>query len=776
MSDQPLNVVGTSVNKVDGMALATGAPLFVADDVPVGTLVGRILRSPHAHARIVRIDPTRARALAGVHAVLTHEDVPRIAITTAGQGAPEPSPYDTFVLDNKVRFVGDHVALVAAETAEIASAALRLIDVEYEILPAILDPLRAQDEGAPVIHDEPEAVMPIPVEYDPAHNVCSHVSVSEGDVDGAMAKAEHRIDHTYSVHYAQHAPIEPHVCAGWLDGYGRLVLRTSTQVPFHARRITARALGLDVRRIHVIKPRIGGGFGTKQEVLLEPLVAALVLACRRPVMIQLNREEELVFSRTRHGMHVRLESGFDGDGTLKSTRMTVLSNTGAYGSHGLTVMTNCGSKTLPLYRREAVAFEGTTVYTNMPVAGAYRGYGGTQASFAQEVQIDEIAEVLGEDPLEYRKRMHIEVGESSPVFAMLGEGKAGVAQAIGSSGLAKALELGAEAIGWKDKRGKPGDGPIKRGIGMAALMQGSSIPEIDMASVTIKMNEDGSFNLLAGAADLGTGADTVLAQVAAEVLGVSVDKMIVLSGDTDTTPFDVGAYASSTTYLSGAAAKKAAEKIAEQIREVAAQELGCSAADVRLADGDALAPDGTSVSLARVGSITLYERDQFQIAATESAISHCSPPPFAAHFVEVEVDTETGLVKAKKYVAAVDCGRAIHPKLAEGQVEGSVANALSYALSERFIFDAKGKVLNGNFSDYRITSSVDMPEMVTIMVPTEEPTGPFGAKSVSEININGACPAIANAIYDAVGVRIRHTPFTPDKVLAALDEKAARER
>ncbi|MFH1810824.1 MAG: molybdopterin cofactor-binding domain-containing protein [Pseudomonadota bacterium] len=768
MSTNTLKVIGHSVTKLDAMALACGAPMFVADELPAGTLIGKVLRSPHAHARIRRIDATKARALAGVHAVLTHHDVPRIPFTTAGQGAPEPSPYDTFILDSKVRFVGDHVALVAAETAAIADRALSLIEVDYEILPAVLDMRQAQAAGAPVIHDEPEATIPIPVEYDPEHNLCAHVDVSAGDVDAALARADQRIDHEYEVHYGQHAPLEPHVCAAWVDPMGRIIIRTSTQVPFHARRITARALNLDVRQIRVIKPRIGGGFGAKQEVLLEPMVAALALAARRPVLLELNRYEETVCSRTRHPQAVRLEQGYMDDGRLVATRMTVLSNTGAYGSHGLTVLTNCGSKTLPLYHRDTVAFRGTTVYTNLPVGGAYRGYGGTQASFAQEVQVDEICQHLGIDPLEWRLKHHINKGEGSPVFAMLGEGKAGVEQIIRSCGLTKCIRLGAKAIGWK-KRGKPGKGPIKRGIGMAALMQGSSIPEIDMASVSLKMNEDGSFNLLAGATDLGTGSDTVLAQIAAEVLGTDVGHFVVLSSDTDVTPFDVGAYASSTTYLSGEAARRAALKVATQIKQVAAQVLGCKPGQITLADSACHGPDGKQVSLRDIGSRTLYEADQFQIAATESAISHQSPPPFAAHFAEVDVDTETGVVRVKKYVAACDCGRALHPQLAEGQIEGSVANGISYALTERFIFNDKGKVLNGTFDGYRIMAANDMPELVTILVPTVEPTGPYGAKSVSEININGACPAISNAIFDACGIRLRKTPFTPEAVLAALD-------
>ncbi len=769
--------VGRSVKKLDALAMATGAPLYCADQLPEGCQIARILRSPHAHARIKNIDVSKARAMKGVACVLTYKDVPRNPITTAGQGFPEPSPYDTFILDSKVRYVGDPVAFIVAETAEIAEEAMKLIEVDYEVLPAVLDMRDAQKEGAPIIHDEPDCSIPIPIPYVPEKNIVALVDVKAGDVEGEIKNAKHQIDYEYEVHYAQHAPIEPHTCLGWLDGYGRLNLRTSTQVPFHARRLTARALGLKVRDIRVQKPRVGGAFGTKQEVLLEPMVGAMVLACKKPVLLQLNREEELIFSRCRHPQAVRIATGFEDDGTLRGCKMTVLSNTGAYGSHGLTVMTNCGSKTLPLYHRTALAFQGTCVYTNLPVPGAYRGYGGTQASFAQEVQMDEIAEILHRDPLELRQQLHIRPGEGSPAFAMLGEGKEGVEQVVTSCGVGDCMKLGAEEIDWYHKRAqyRTDHTATKRyGVGMAALMQGSSIPEIDMASVTIKMNEDGSFNLTAGATDLGTGSDTMLAQCAAEAIGTQASNIVVYSSDTDLTPFDVGAYASSTTYLSGQAAIKCGKAIAKMIKEVAASEFGCNADDVKLEDNMCISPEGDKLSFERVGQISLYERDQHQIAATESAISHCSPPPFAAHFVEVEVDIETGVVKLLKYVAACDCGTAINPALAEGQVEGAVANGIGYAMTERFIFNDKGKVLNGNFGDYRIPNAVDLPVMKTIMVPTYEETGPYGGKSVSEININGACPAIANAIYDAVGIRLRKTPFIPQTILAALDAKNAK--
>ena len=767
----PLKVVGRSVDKVDGLSLVTGRAKFVADDLPRGTLYARILTSPHAHANITRIDASAARALQGVHAVLTWEDVPRVAHTTAGQGYPEPSPYDTFMLDKKVRYVGDRVAAVAAETPALAAEALKRIVVEYEVLPPVLDARDAMKPGAPVIHDEPEAHVIIPVPYEPERNMASQAHASYGDVDAALAASDVVVEGEFETQYAQHCPIEPHVALAWLDEHDRIVIKTSTQVPFHARRITADRLQVPVRRVQVIKPRIGGGFGTKQEVLLEDITAMLALRTRRPVLLEYTRAEEFYASRTRHPQIIKMRMGARADGTVTAADMDVLMNTGAYGSHALTVMCNSGSKVLPLYQWQAVKFLGTSVYTNLPVGGAYRGYGVTQSCFANEVLMDELAGKLGLDPLEFRLKNHIREGGSSPIFAALGEGKPGVAQTISSCKLDECIRRGAAAIGWATKRGKPGGGTVRRGIGMAALMQGSSIPEIDMGAADLKMNEDGSFNLLVGATDLGTGSDTVLAQVAAEVLGVPTDWIVVRSSDTDVTPFDVGAYASSTTYLSGHAVKKVAEKVSEQIRTVAAAMLGAEPATLELFDAKVVAPDGKSVTLSEVALRSLYEQDQFQIHAVASHITHKSPPPFAAHFAEVAVDTETGFVKCLKYVAAVDCGRALNPRLAEGQTEGAVLNGISYALTEEYLFDPNGRMTNPDWRNYKIFSTADLPDLVTILVESEEPTGPYGAKSVSEISINGALPAISNAIHDAVGVRMRRGPFTPERVLAALRDQ-----
>ena len=763
--------VGTNVTKVDGYQLACGRPMYTADIEMSGMLICKVLRSRYAHARIKHIDVEAAKAVEGVHAVLTYKDLPRVPHTTAGQGYPEPSPYDSFVLDNKVRFVGDRVAAVAAETEQAANEALRRIEVKFEQLDPIFDAEKALEPGAPVIHDEPEAYMPIPVPYDPSTNLVARVEFEVGDLEAGLDNSDVVVGGRYTTAYAQHCPLEPHVCITYFDEYGRLVIRTSTQVPFHARRIVAQALNYPLKNIRVIKPRVGGAFGAKQEVLLEQLCAALTIKTGRPVQFEMTRAEEWISSRTRHAQALTMRAGANKDGSLQAIELKTVMNTGAYGSHGLTVVCNTGSKTLPLYRWPNMRFDARTAYTNLPVGGAYRGYGVTQGAFAMECLMDELAEKLGLDPIEFRLRHIIKKGEGSPVFKALGEGKPGVDQVITSTELATCLRRGAEMIGWAEKRGKLGDGPIKRGVGMCALMQGSSIPHIDMAAASIKMNEDGSFNLHIGATDLGTGSDTVLAQIAAEELGTTTTEIIVLSSDTDVTPFDVGAYASSTTYLSGGAVQECAYKVRLQIVERAAMMLGVDAAVLRCEDAHVVARDGRQLSFGEICVHAMYEDDQFQIAAHASKISQVSPPPFAAHFAEVEVDTELGNVKVINYAAAVDCGHAIHPKLCEGQAEGAILNGISYALVEEYIFNERGRMWNDDFNHYKLYTSRDAPPINVELVESYEPTGPFGAKSVSEININGPAPAISNAIYDAIGVRLRNAPFTPEKVLRAIWEK-----
>jgi probable selenate reductase molybdenum-binding subunit len=759
-------VVGKSEPKVDGLGLVTGRPMFVADVDVSNALVIKVLGSPHAHARITSIDTADAERMPGVACVLTHKNTPATRHTTAGQGFPEPSPYDTRMFDTKMRFVGDRVAAVAAETEEMAERALAAIRVEYEELPAVLSIDEARRPGAAIVHDEADATGI----YDPSRNIAADVDIDVGDVAVGFAESDLIVETTCETQYAQHTPIETHVVLASLDADDRLVLRTSTQVPFHVRRIVAQTLGIPIHRIRVVKPRIGGGFGVKQEVLLEDVAGWVTLQTRRPTFFTLSRPEEFTSSRTRHPMRVRVKIGVQKTGLVHAIEMEAVSNTGAYGAHGLTVLANTGSKTLPLYNKaENAHFFGQAVYTNLPVGGAYRGYGATQGYFALETAMDEAAERLGLDPIEFRLRNAIRTGEGSPIFAKLGEGREGVSQTVKSCELERCLEVGAERIGWASARGKKERrGSWVHGVGMSIMMQGSGIPEIDMGAATIKMNEDGSFNLLVGATDLGTGSDTILAQIAAEVLGVPLAKILVTSSDTDVTPFDVGAYASSTTYVSGMAVQRAAEKVREQILGVAAPMLGVSTERLALRDESVVAEAGSSVSLARVCQRAMYETDQFQIAATASCVPSESPPPFLANFARVAVDTDTGVVKVLHYVAAVDCGVAINPRMAEGQVEGSIVNGIGYALTEEMQFSSRGRVRNPTLFDYKIPGALDTPRIDVVLVDSYEPTGPMGAKSVGEIGINGPIPTIANAIYDAVGVRLRQTPFTPERVLEAL--------
>lgn len=760
------NVVGQSERRVDGYALVTGKPVYAGDlDLP-GMLHVAILGSPHPHARIVDIDTSEAEELDGVAVVLTHRNTPPVRYTTAGQGYPEPSPYDTRMFDTKVRFVGDRVAAVAADTVDIAREALGLIKVSYEPLEAVLSIDEALADRAPIIHDENDASGI----WNAERNIAGAVEANVGDVDTALQHAFASVEFTGETQYAQHTPIEPHISVAYLDDNGRLVLYTSTQVPFHVRRIIAQVLGIPVRQIRVIKPRIGGGFGAKQEVLIEDLVGLVTLRTGRPSRLELTRAEEFYASRTRHPMRVTVRLGADADGMLQAIDMQALENTGAYGAHNLTVVSNTGSKTLPLYNKAPnVRFSGRGIYTNLPVAGAYRGYGATQGYFPLEVAMDILAEKLGMDAIELRRKNHIRVGETSPIFEELGEGRKGVPQTLGSSSLEECIDIGAERIGWASKRGKRlREGPWVHGVGMSIHMQGSGIPAIDMAAATIKLNDDGSFNLLIGATDLGTGSDTVLGQIAAEVLGVGLSDIIVLSSDTDVTPFDTGAYASSTTYVSGNAVRRAAEAVSAQILEVGATMLKSAVEQLHLEDGRVVADDGRSVTLSEVALRSLYGAEQFQIGATASFVGDVSPPPFLASFAEVRIDTETGKLEIVNYVAAADCGTAINPRLAEGQVEGAIANGIGYALMEEMRFDKYGRMRNPDFGRYKIPAATDMPPLEVILVDSYEETGPMGAKSIAEIGINAPIPTLANAIYDAVGLRLTHPPFTSEKIWRAL--------
>ncbi len=766
-------VVGHRVTKVDAVKLAAGRPAFTDDIQLPGMLIGKILPSPHAHARIKRIDVTKAKALPGVHAVLTYKDVPRVPHTTAGQAWPEPSPYDTYLLDSKVRFVGDRVAAVAAESRAIAEEALRRIEVEYEVLPPVLDMEHARDDGAPVIHDEPDSTNI----HDAKHNVAAVIRKELGNVAEGFRASDLILEQELRTQRQQHAMLEPHVTITWLDSDDRLVIRSSTQIPFHVRRQVAMILQIPVQRVHVIKPRIGGGFGGKQEMLLEDICAALTVATRRPVKIEYTRAEEFFMARSRHPQLLRMKMGFTKDGTVLASHMDVLASTGAYGSHSSTVQGNTGSKVLPLYRAPHMKFDCDIVYTNTPVAGAFRGYGCPQGFFAQETLMDEAAERLGLDAIELRRKNLIRKGDTDELSAQLGEGRKGLARFIRSCGIEQCLERGAAAIGWTEKRNRAQQtGHLRRGVGVSCAMQGSGIAGVDWASALIKLNEDGSFQLQTGCADVGAGADTVLSQIAAEALGVTVDKINICSGDTDFTPFDVGAYASSTTIISGGAVKKTADKARERILELASKLMNISAEALTCRDNHIVAISGSaSMPLADLARHAIY-KEKVQIIAGESHFLTDSPPPFCATFAEVEVDIETGKVRVVHLVTAVDAGVAINPALAEGQVEGAVAQGLGYALTEQMLLDERGHMINPTFLDYKIMSAKDMPKLTTILVETDEPLGPYGAKSIGEVAINGPAPAIANAIYHAIGVRFRKLPIQAEDVWHALREQEQKRR
>jgi putative selenate reductase molybdopterin-binding subunit len=765
----PNAVVGKNVRKVEGVKLVTGRPAFTDDIQLPGMLFGKILPSPHAHARIKRIDTRKAKALAGVRAVLTYKDVPRVPHTTAGQAWPEPSPYDTYLLDSKVRFVGDRVAAVAAESRAIAERALELIEVDYQVLPAILDMEQAMAPGAPVIHDEPDSTKI----HDRSRNLAGHILREIGNVDEGFREADYIFEREYRTGRQQHCSIEPHITICWLDADGRLVIRSSTQVPYHCRRQVAMILQIPVGRVHVIKPRIGGGFGGKQEMLLEDICGALALATRLPVKMEFTREEEFYMARSRHPQILRMKMGVTRDGTVLASSMKVLATTGAYGSHANTVQGNTGSKVLPLYRAEHMRFECDVVYTNTPVAGAFRGYGCPQGFFAQESLVDEICHELRIDPLEFRRRNAIRLGDTDKLSAQLGEGKEGLPRLIRSCGLPECLEKGAAAIGWKKKRATlpERNGRLRRGVGMSCGMQGSGIAGIDWASAFLKMNEDGSFCLQVGASDVGGGADTVLSQIAAETLGVSLDRIIITSGDTDFTPFDVGAYASSTTIISGGAVKKAAEKVRAQVLAVAAKMLEAPAGGLAWGNDEVFVTGEPArrVTMSEVALQALY-KEKTQIMDGASHFNTDSPPPFCVTFAEVEVDTETGQVRVLHLATAVDPGTPINPMQAEGQLEGAATQGLGFALTEELVLDDAGRPVNANFLDYKIFTAKDMPRLTTILVTTEEPLGPYGAKSVSEVPINGPAPAVANAIFHAVGVRITKLPIRSEDVLRALSE------
>jgi len=764
-------VVNNVTPSVDGKGIMMGRAVFTDDLAPQNSLVLKVLRSPHAFAHIKDIDTSEAEKYPGVACILTYKNVPHVPFTRAGQGYPEPSPHDKFVLDEYVRYVGDEVAVVAAEDEETALEAMKLIKVDYEVLNPVLDFEKAMDNES-VIHPEDKIHEMFPIGFEPKRNIAAAYEMEVGNVEEELAKCDYVVDETFYTQAQAHAMLEPHASNARLDEHNRLVVYSTTQTPFHMRRIICKTLGLPVDRVRVIKPRVGGGFGGKQAFHGEMFVSLVTLRTNRPSKLVYTREEVFGSSYTRHPMRIALRIGANKDGKIQAIDCRALSDTGAYGEHALTVFMIVGSKVLPLYNKvKAVRFGGKVVYTNHVPAGAYRGYGAIQGNYALESTIDMLAKKMGMDPIELREINSMKEKETSPIFEIMGEGTEGTAMIMESCKLPYCIKRGRELMNWDEKYPVKQVGPHKvRSVGCAIAMQGSGIPFLDMGSCTIKLNDGGSYMVTVGATDIGQGSDTIISQIVAEELGTTMDKIIIYSSDTDLTPYDCGAYASSTTYVSGNAAYNAAVKMRERLIKEAAQELKVKP-DLVEFDGKTFTSGDKSVTLEDLSTGRLYNNDTHQIAVTESFHGHVSPPPFMAAFGEFEFDTETYEYKMVKYVTVTDCGTTINPMLARGQVEGGVIQGYGMASSEEVLYTPKGKLLSDNFDMYHIPTVKEVGELVSEFADSYEPTGPFGAKSVGEIGIDTPPAVLCNAVYNAFGVRIHSLPITPQKIFEAMKEK-----
>ncbi len=771
-SDKSFSAVRRSSPKIDGKGLILGRPAYTDDLAPPNALVLRLVRSPHAFARILSIDASAALALPGVACVLTWKDCPRIPYTRAGQGHPEPSPRDKFILDEYVRYVGDEVAVVAAVDLRTAEKAAALVRVEYEKLEPVLDFEKAVDSDV-VVHPEAGIREMFPIGFEPKRNIAAAYGMEIGEVEAELARSEVRVEGVWRTQAQSHVALEPHAAFSYLDLHGRLTVVSSTQNPWHTRRLLGLALGIPLKGIHVVKPRIGGGFGGKQHVHVEPFAALVTLKTGKPARIALSRKEVFESTFTRHEMRVSLRLGADREGRLRAIDMRILSNTGAYGEHALTTFMVAGSKTLPLYNKAAaVRFGGQVAYTNKVSAGAFRGYGAIQGLFALESAMDDLARKLGQDPVALRRLNMIKEGETSEVFRIMGEGTEGIAMTVESCKLEYCVKRGMELSGWDPKRLSWEEAPGKiRARGMAIAMQGSGIPLVDMGSARIELQDGGSFKLHVGATDLGTGSDTILAQIAAEELEVPVEEITVYSSDTDHTPFDVGAYASSTTYVSGSAVQRAARKMRELLLETVAAKFGLPAGEVAYERGAFSGAGGTKkLGLEELSFDTLYHDGAAMrtLSVTESFTGHKSPPPYMAGFVEIEIDAGTGKLRVLDYVAVADTGNPINPNLVRIQLEGGIMQGIGMALCEKVRYTSEGRLLTNSMMSYPIPTREEVGRIRVEIADSYEPSGPFGAKSAGEIGIDTPPAAIGNAIFNATGTRLYSLPFEPEAILAAL--------
>lgn len=763
MEHKKYNAINQPVRKKDSMQLLLGKPVYVEDIAPKDALAVKLLRSPHANAIVEEINVSVAKKVPGVVDIYTWEDVPKQRFAIAGQTYPEPSPYDRLILDRHVRFAGDVVAIIAAENEKAALKAMKLIKVKYKILEPVLDFHQAKDNKI-LVHPEEDWLAQVPVGGDAGRNLVASEISGDGDVDVVLADCDEVLEHAYHMRSFNQAMMETFRTYTELDRYGRLHVISSTQIVFHVRRILSRALGIPKSKIRVEKPRIGGGFGAKQTAVSEVYPAFVTLKTGRPAQIIFTRQESQIAGSPRHEMEVRVRLGADKDGHIRGLDLYTLSNTGAYGEHGPTTVGLSGHKSIPLYTGglEAFRFGYDVVYTNTMAAGAYRGYGATQGIFALETSVNELAEKLGIDPTVIREKNMLREGMKMPAY---------YGETANACALDKCMARCKELFHWDEKYPvrDMGNGKV-RAAGVAMAMQGSCISNVDVGSATVKLADDGTFNLIIGAADMGTGCDTILAQMVAECMDCSVDDVAVFGADTDASPYDSGSYASSTTYITGKAVEMACTKLKTQLCGIAAGMLGCSTEEVVFENGRVKQINTEkSVSLAEI-SVKDQVNNDIAAVATASHSSPVSPPPYMVGMVEIELDKDTGEVKILDYVAVVDCGITINPALARIQTEGGIVQGIGHTLFENITYDGNGRPIESSFLQYKVPTRLDMGHLRVEFENSYEPTGPFGAKSIGEIVINTPAPAIAHAIYRATGVWHRELPITPEKILMSMPQ------
>ena len=756
-----MKTVNQSMRKKDAMQLVTGQPVYMDDVIPQDCLIVKLLRSPHANAIVQEIDTSRALLVPGIEAIYTWKDVDQQGrrYTQAGQTYPEPSPYDRLVIDRHVRFAGDVVAILAGKDEKCVDKAMKLIKVRYEVLPAVLDYHTALDNPV-LVHPEENWESLAPVGADNKRNLCAHDESGAGNIEAVLAGCDVVIDHTYHTRACQQAMMETFRTYCSIDAYGRLNVLSSTQIVFHCRRILANALHIPKSMIRVAKPRIGGGFGAKQTSVCEVYPAFVTWKTKKPSKIIFSRYESQIASTPRHEMELHVRLGATKDGIVRGIDLYTLSNTGAYGEHGPTTVGLSGHKSIPLYgKAEAFRFVSDVVYTNHMSSGAYRGYGATQGLFAVESAVNELADKLGIDPFVIRQRNIVHEGDVMPAY---------YGQVNTSCALDRCLQAVHDNIGWDEKYPvrDMGNGKV-RAVGMGMAMQGSGITSVDVGSASLKINDDGFYTLSIGAADMGTGCDTILAQIAAEVLDCPLDNVTVLGADTDSSPYDSGSYASSTTYVTGKAVEQCAEQLKQKICQVGAGLLGLDERAVVFAGDAVTSEDGTQrATLAQIAAASQCGSN----TALEAVVTHSSeisPPPFMVGAAEVEVDLETGEAQVIRYEAAVDCGTPVNPNLARVQAEGGILQGIGMALTENVTYDDRGMPQENSLMQYKIPARNDIGHIHVVFESSYEGTGPFGAKSIGEVVINTPLPAVADAIYHATHKRFYELPITREQIALA---------